>query len=289
MPELLQPGITYSELLESGRVALQKKGIETPQLDAKILLEEASGLNAAEQISKKDEFVTASTNERFNELLKRRLNFEPVHRVIGYREFYGRQFNLSSETLIPRPDTETLVDVVLSIANNKNTPLKILELGTGSGVIAVTLACELSDVSMLTTDISKDALETARENAKVFGVSDKVSFLQTNLFDDIVGDFDFIVSNPPYIRTSELDGLSPEVRNYDPVVALDGGEDGLDFYRSIFANSGEHLVPFGALIVEIGYDQADTVSDIAKDNGFLVDRIVKDLSGHDRVLMATKN
>ncbi len=289
MPELPQSGVTYPGLLKSGRDTLSKKGIETAHLDAKILLEEASGLTALEQISKKDDVVEVAVIERFNEFLKRRQNFEPVHRILGYREFFGRRFDLSSETLVPRPDTETLVEVILDRAKRKIAPLKILEIGTGSGIIAITLACELSDVSVLATDISQDALLTAKLNAGCMGVSENVSFIQTNLFDKIAGEFDFIVSNPPYIPASDIEGLSEEVRMHDPILALNGGEDGLDFYRSIFANAMGYLTPEGTVVVEIGYDQAIAVSEIAGKHGLRVEGVTKDLSGNDRVVTATKN
>ncbi len=288
MPELPQSGVTYSVLLKTGRETLSKKGIETAHLDAKILLEEASGLTAAEQISKKDEPVASSTVARFHEFLDRRQNFEPVHRILGYREFFGRRFDLSEETLVPRPDTETLVEVVLGRAKRQIAPLKILEIGTGSGIIAVTLACELPSVSVQATDISENALRTAELNASSLGVSEDVSFCQANLFDGIVGVFDILVSNPPYIPASDIEGLSEEVRRHDPIIALDGGDDGLDFYKSIFENSGEHLIGGGAVVVEIGYDQADAVSEIARNCGFQVEGVTKDLTGHDRVVTATK-
>ena len=275
--------MTYSRLLTKAAQEFAILGFETPKLDARLLLQEASDFSHAQFISSGDDICPEETDARYREFVERRKLGEPVHRILGYREFFGREFELSAETLVPRPDTEILIETVLE--NLDQSKASILDIGTGSGVIAVTLAAELEGVSIVASDISENALATAKENAFKHGVEDRMSFVTSDVFASVDGEFDLIVSNPPYIPTQDLDGLSREVREFDPHTALDGGADGLEFYRHIFASAREYLVPSGMLIVEVGIDQALAVIEMAMENEFALKELRKDLSGVERVLM----
>ncbi len=283
MPEEKNKAETVSKLLSSAVFRFVEAGIDSPEFDAKLLMQHACGFSNVELISKSNEFVDDEAVLRFWSCVERRLNFEPVHRILGYRGFYGRDFLLSDDTLIPRPDTETLVEAVL-----ETNPSTVLEIGTGSGVIAVSLAAELKTAIILATDISTGALETASQNACICGVEDKIKFVQADLFDGIEGTFDVIVSNPPYILSSDIIALQKEVRFFDPVCALDGGEDGLDFYRKIFEKAYGFLKPRGKVCVEIGIGQEDDVLSIAKRCGFSDVAVIKDLNHINRVVIATQ-
>ena len=277
MPE----GEKISGLLKKVASRFTEAGIETPELDAKLLLQHASNLTSAELISRSNTQLEADVCSSYISLVERRLNFEPVHRILGYREFYGRKFFLSDDTLIPRPDTETLVETALSV-----NPRTVLEIGTGSGVIAISLAAELPDVEIVATDISSGALETALQNAASHQVEERIKFVETSLFNNVVGEFDLIVSNPPYIPSEEIVKLQKDVQFFDPRRALDGGEDGLDFYREIFENADKFLRDNGKICVEIGIDQAEDVRSIALACGFSELVVIKDLNGISRVVSA---
>ncbi|KAG1702839.1 Peptide chain release factor 1 [Nymphon striatum] len=217
---------------------------------------------------------------RFWGFVDRRLKHEPVHRILGYRDFFGRKFLISDETLIPRPDTEILVQTVLDLK-----PASVLEIGTGSGAIAVSLAAEQLTVKIVATDISNDALETAARNALVHNVENRIEFVDADLFDGLEGVFDLIVSNPPYIPSDDILELQKEVQFFDPSRALDGGQDGLDFYRQIFEGAGKFLTPDGKICVEVGIGQADDVSSLALEHGFSEPVVIKDLNQINRVVL----
>lgn len=270
-----------SELLVEAKDEFSKANLDTPHLDAKLLLQHATGYSSAEIISNSTQMLSSAQINHYLELRQRRLKREPVHRITGEREFYGRAFKLSDETLIPRPDTEILVEAVIS-----ETPLSILEIGTGSGAIAVSLAAELENVSILATDVSQDALSTANQNAKAHGVNEKIQFVKADLFEGLKGTFDAIISNPPYIPSAELVDLQDEVRFFDPSRALDGGIDGLDFYRSILAKAPKYLRDGGQIFLELGIDQGEDVRQIAEGVGFKNIKLINDLNNIERVFSA---
>lgn len=255
-------------------------GFDTPEFDAKLLMQHASNYSNVELISKSNELLETEACSRFWAFVDRRLKYEPVHRILGHREFYGRKFLISDETLIPRPDTEILVQTVLDLK-----PSRILEIGTGSGVIAISLAAEQSNLEIVATDISIKALETAAKNAAELNVIDRIKFVEANVFNGLEGEFDLIVSNPPYIPSEDILELQKEVQFFDPSRALDGGEDGLDFYREIFENANKFLAPDGKICVEVGIGQADDVSSIALECGFCEPVVIKDLNQIDRVVL----
>ena len=273
-----------ADVLLSAVQAFDYAGVDTPQMDARLLLCHAAGISHAQLISIMQEPASTEMQRVFASLVSRRLANEPVHRIIGMREFYGRDFILGPDALIPRPDTETLVDVVLEKIGDRGQPLSILDLGTGSGVIALTLACEFSNAQVTAVDVSESVLENCQENSKRLGVVDRVTALKSDMFENVDGAFDLIVSNPPYIPTKDIKALSPEVRLHDPERALDGGTDGLDFYRQIFSSAQDYLKQGAMLIVEFGIGQTDDISQLATDNAFENLEVHYDLGGLPRVL-----
>ena len=276
---------TISHLQRSGVEQLKAAEIENAGLDARILLQFASGYSHAGLISNADQVLTEETADLFHAFIARRVSGEPTQRILGYCEFYGRNFELSIDTLIPRQDTEILIDAALDITKTKSGPMKILDIGTGTGAIAVTLAAEIPNAEVLATDISNDALRTAQRNASANHVSDRVRFRYSDLFSDVDGKFDLVISNPPYIPSGDLAELQYEVREYDPCLALDGGADGLIFYRRILEQVRTCLAASGNLIVEVGFDQAVDVKGIAKEMFLSYLRSHSDLSGIERVLV----
>jgi release factor glutamine methyltransferase len=223
---------------------------------------------------------------RFASFTQRRRKSEPVSRILGNREFYGRSFQVTPDVLDPRADTETLIGAVLGL--NGKGPLRILDLGTGSGAIAVTLLAELPEATAVASDLSAAALSVAKGNAEALGVAGRVSFVQTNWLEGIDGRFDLIVSNPPYVPLGDIAGLAPDVREFDPPRALDGGPDGLEAYRRIAGDAGGHLAPKGHVILEIGAGQENAVNNLLKAQGFVRESRHFDLSGHVRCLVFHK-
>jgi len=277
---------TIGQWLSEATGRIQKSGSPTAAMDARLLLCEVVGLTSAGVVSQVRDTLHPSLIEPLTTSLERRLAGEPVHRILGWREFYGRRFTVSEDTLIPRPDTETVIDVALEHIPDNGVSYRALDLGTGSGVIAVTLAAELAEISVAAVDISEDALATAKMNARKLGVEHRVEFAKSDVFENVQDTFDLIVSNPPYIPNGEIDSLHNEVRFHDPIAALAGGTDGLDFYRAIFAKGRSHLVDHGSVIVEIGAGQHDAVCRIARENEFAILGVISDINGIARVISA---
>jgi release factor glutamine methyltransferase len=274
---------TLRELMKQAGEHLATRGIETAALDARLLLQAASGLRHGEIVAEPDLAVPPEVAARFSFLIERRCKFEPVSRILGTREFYGRSFRVTPDVLDPRADTETLIGVVLALAKGKGQ-IRILDLGTGSGAIVVTLLAELPGAKAVASDLSAAALEIAKSNAEALGVIDRVNFVQANWFDGIDGQFDLIVSNPPYVPLGNIASLALDVRDFDPLKALDGGPDGLEAYRRIASGAGAHLAPKGHIILEIGAGQENAVNDLFMGQGFNRESRHFDLAGHVRCL-----
>lgn len=279
-------GTTCRSVLAQASDRLQQAGIEQSRLDARVLLEFVTGWSHAALISNHNTHLTPGIVDDYRGLIERRINHEPVHRITGSREFYGRPFTLSAETLVPRPETELLVDLAVGFLNARPGFSRVLDIGTGSGAIAISIACEVAGARVMATDISVDALASARANASRHGVLDKMGFCQADVLEGIAGTFDLIVSNPPYIPSADIAVLDLEVRDHDPIQALDGGSDGLEFYRRIISGAGERLAPNGALLLEFGIGQSEAVSTLAREGGFSMPEIFKDLAGLDRAMLA---
>ncbi|MFZ5674397.1 MAG: peptide chain release factor N(5)-glutamine methyltransferase [Pseudomonadota bacterium] len=275
------------DLLKSARQALERRGSATPALDARLLLQEASGVTREAMIADPDRTIGPEAAARFRGFIERRLTGEPVSRILGHREFYGRDFIVSPATLDPRPDTETLVEAALSLMP-AGKPCRLVDLGTGTGAIALTLLAERPLAEAVLTDISADALAVARANAGRLGVAARAGFIAGNWFAGASGRFDLILSNPPYIPTAILPTLESDVRDFDPGTALDGGPDGLAPYREIAARAPFFIAARGHVIVEIGEGQAVEIEDIFRSSRMMPENRWKDLAGHVRCLGFTQ-
>jgi len=276
------------QLYRIAKERLAAANLDTPDLDARLIVEHFTGTTRAEFIARPDTPVSPETITAIELATARRLAGEPVHRILGHREFYGLKLSLSPETLEPRPDTETLVDAVLPFAHeavSRNGHCRILDLGTGTGAIALALLANLPKARAVGVDVSAGALETARRNAVALYLADRFEALQSDWFDKISGTYDVIVSNPPYIKTDDLVGLAPGVRDHDPVAALDGGTSGLEAYRHIAAGSIDHLAADGIVAVEIGHDQRQDVTRLFTESGFDAVEHRRDLGRNDRVIV----
>jgi release factor glutamine methyltransferase len=273
---------TRAEALAELRRTLARAGFESASLDARLLVLSALEIAATDLITRPDEPMTEAQIETLSGYTRRRLDHEPVARIIGEREFWGLPFTLSPETLVPRPDTETVVETALGLTPHKQAPLLVADFGTGSGCILIALLRELPLARGLGIDRSLGALRTARRNAWANGVGERSLFALSDWGSALTGPFDLIVSNPPYIASPVILGLDAEVREHDPLLALDGGTDGLDAYRIILAEAERLLAPAGLLVVEIGYDQADALRHLAGVHGLEVLTVAHDLSNHPR-------
>ncbi|HCL64202.1 MAG TPA: peptide chain release factor N(5)-glutamine methyltransferase [Rhizobium sp.] len=279
---------TVSGLTAQAKRRFAEAGLSTPSTDARILISGLLGLSLSQVIVRGSDTVPPKECVQIREAIERRVRREPVYRILGHREFYGLDLQLSPATLEPRPDTEILVDHVLPHLRRivaENGRARVLDLGTGTGAIALALLKECPQAVAVGSDISQDALSIARRNADLNGVADRFETVQSAWFESVNGLFDIIVSNPPYIPTAAVADLEPEVRNYDPAAALDGGEDGLDAYRAIAEKVGDFVRPGGIVAVEIGHDQKDAVSYVFEKAGFLHDEAFRDYGGNDRVLL----
>ncbi|PYG58036.1 peptide chain release factor N(5)-glutamine methyltransferase [Rhizobium sp. UGM030330-04] len=279
---------TVSAELAAARKRLQVAGVSDPFLDARLLIAEIIGFSLTDFVMKPDHPLTCEEQARIAAMVERRAGGEPVHRILGHREFHGLDLLLSKETLEPRPDTEVLVDTVLPAlkeAVSQKGSARVLDLGTGTGAICLALLKECPGATGIGSDISADALETAAKNASRNGLEARFEIRQSDWFEKISGRFDIIVSNPPYIRSDIVTTLDREVRHHDPMAALDGGQDGLAPYRLIAADAGRFLVENGIVGVEIGFDQRLDVSAIFASHGFSLLDAVKDYGGNDRVLI----
>lgn len=264
----------------------RKSAIESPELDSRILIGYALGLDHAGLTSAATRVLSEQEIERINAFAERRLRREPVARIIGRKEFWSLPLKVSAATLVPRPETETVVEAALGTIGDRRQPLRIADLGTGTGAILLALASELPNATGVGTDIDAAALATARENACDAGLQNRCAFILSDFGAALAGSFDLIVSNPPYIANSEISALAPEVRDFDPKAALDGGTDGLDCYRRIAADSPRLLKSSGRLVVEIGAGQAAAVTSIFEAAG--LDRAAPprpDLAGTPRALV----
>jgi release factor glutamine methyltransferase len=271
-------------LLAEAKAALIKADVPTPTLDARLLLQHVTGFNHSEIIAAENHPLTDDQAKAFAVLMLRRLGGEPVSRILGEREFYGRSFKTSPDVLDPRPDTETLIDLCLEHLPAEQH-MRILDLGTGSGILAITLLAERPHTRAVAVDVSPAALAIARNNAAHWNLTERVTFVHSSWFEQVEGQFDLIVSNPPYIPSTVIPGLEREVRDHDPHLALDGGDDGLDAYRAIAAGALPHLAPHGVVALEIGASQASEVKSLFQAQGFTLVGQKPDLGGHIRALL----
>jgi release factor glutamine methyltransferase len=285
-----------AQTVEAARRALAARlksaAIDSADLDARLLTGHALGLDLTGLISAAQRPLTSNESARLEEFARRRLAGEPVARIIGEKEFWGLPLQLSSATLVPRPDTETVVELALELVRaggNIDRPLRIADLGTGSGAILLALLSELPAALGFGTDISQAALQTAGANAARAGLSDRATFVACDYASGLTGPFDLIVSNPPYIRSADIGGLAAEVRDHDPLAALDGGADGLDAYRALIPQAAGLLAPGAALVVEAGQGQSGPIQALMAAAGLTPAAAPKaDLAGIPRAVAGHK-
>lgn len=287
--------LIIKELLQIGESALDKAGCMDPRIDAELIMMFLLSINKQQLFIKSPNLLDEKTCEGYFKLIDVRAGGTPVQYITGEQEFMGISFKVNENVLIPRQDTETLVEEIIRVVKeetkkNPKSNYQILDLCCGSGAIGVSLCKHLKDLKVIATDISENAILVAKENAQNAGVGKQMKFVESDLFFSLkkgIGGtkFHIIASNPPYIRKDVIPTLQREIVEHEPMIALDGGEDGLDFYRRIFAESQGYLRPEGMLFLEIGHDQGEAVCDLARDTErFEEIEIIKDLAGHDRVV-----
>ena len=272
---------------------LARAGIEGAGGDVRRLAAAALGVSGAAVLMEPEQVLTTAELQLLRAFVERRRQREPVSRILGERDFYGRTFAISPATLDPRPDSETVIAAALEIAREEgwmSRPIRILDVGTGSGCLLLTLLCELPQAAGLGTDISAAALDTASLNAGRLGLDRRVTWLRADGLESIAGPFHMLVANPPYVRTTEIPGLEPEVRDFDPIQALDGGPDGLAMYRSLVPKIADVTPSGGWVVLEVGHDQAADVAALlaSKEAGMDVARIRihHDVAGKRRCVAA---
>jgi len=271
---------------------LKSSAIDSAELDARILVGAALHLDLSGVIAAARRPLTSDETIRLEDLARRRLSGEPIARILGLKEFWGLPLKLSAATLVPRPDTETVVELSLEMlraAPDRGRRLRIADIGTGSGAILLALLSELPEACGFGTDISVAALRTASANAARLGLAPRAMFVACDYAAALSGTFDLMVSNPPYVRSAEIAGLAAEVRDHDPRRALDGGADGLDAYRALVPQAARLLAPGGALVVEVGHGQSKEVEGLMTAAGLTLERPPKaDLAGIRRALAGRK-
>ena len=279
--------MTYRECYEKGCHILNEAGIEESTLDARLLLEAVCGTDRNDLLAHGEQPVMSQAEEKYLHWIRQRAEHIPLQQLTGEQDFMGLTFSVNEHVLIPRQDTEILVEEVLKELHDR---MRILDMCTGSGCILLSLLHYSNDCEGLGVDLSAEALEVAGQNVLKVLTPEKAEhahFLQSDLFEKVEGKFEIIVSNPPYIASAEVEKLMPEVRDHEPRMALDGTEDGLHFYRRIIKEAGKHLVNSGMLFFEIGYDQGQAVSELMRAQGYREVQVVQDYAGLDRVVLGT--
>jgi release factor glutamine methyltransferase len=284
------------QTVETARRALtagfKSGGMDSAELDARMLVGAVLGLDLTGMITAAGRILSSGESLRLEDFARRRLAGAPVARILGHKEFWGLPLQLSPATLVPRPDTETVVELALEMLRADgaaNRPLRIADLGTGSGAILLALLSELPGAHGFGTDISAEALQTAGANAARAGLADRATFMACDYATGLTRPFDLIVSNPPYIRSADIGGLAAEVRDYDPIAALDGGADGFDAYRALIPQAAGLLAPGGALVVEAGEGQSRGIEGLMTAAGLTpADAPKADLAGIQRAVAGRK-
>ena len=286
------PGTTIESMRRALAARLKSADIESAEVDARLLVGAVLGLDLTGLIAQATRLITTAEAQQLDRYVERRTAGEPVARILGTREFWGLPLRLSAATLVPRPDTETVVELALETFRELHASDRrwcIADIGIGSGAILLALLHEIPSAFGVGTDLSLEALRTARSNAVTLGLADRSAFVACNYAAALSGPFDLIVSNPPYIRSADIKGLATEVRDHDPHLALDGGSDGLQAYRALIPQAAGLLGPGGMLIVEAGQGQAEEIATLMTAAALIVDRPVKaDLAGILRAVAARK-
>ncbi len=285
----MTPAPTIVTARQALKELLAQAGIESAEADARLLIAHALDIERTTVLTHGERVLTPEEIQKLDALAARQLKREPVARIIGAKEFWSLALEIDSSVLVPRPETETVVELVLdSVVNDarRSETLRILDIGTGSGALLLALLKELEHAAGTGTDVSEDALQVARANAERYGLTPRCHFANCNMAAGLRGPFDLIVSNPPYIASSDIAGLEPEVRDYDPALALDGGPDGLECYRAIAIEARRLLAPGGRLVVELGQGQEAAVRGLFNEAGLTAGEARQDLAGIPRALGA---
>lgn len=281
--ECLGPETTVDVFLKWGTEALNDAGLKADaRKEVRLLLADAEGVTPEHLIAYSETVVR--NLEAACSHIRRRAQCEPVSRIIGKRAFWKDDFILGPGVLDPRPDTETLVETILNLRPDRNASFRVLDLGVGSGCLLLSLLGEYPNATGIGTDVSDKALDIADRNKRALNLENRVALRKSHWFDDVEGRFEVVVSNPPYIRTAEIEGLDRDVKLYDPTLALDGGADGMSAYRVIAQEAPNHLENAGVLAVEVGWDQATDVAGLFKKNGFDAVETHRDLAGIERIV-----
>lgn len=283
-------GLTIDAARRQLTALLRPTSTDTPELDARLLVGAVLDLDLTGLATSASRTIDHQEATRLAAFAQRRAAGEPVARIVGSKEFWGLPFRLSATTLVPRPDTETIVEAALAIAtaNDATAALRIADIGTGSGAILLALLSELRNASGVGTDIDSDALQTAADNARRLGLASRAAFVKCSYAQALRGPFDLIVSNPPYIPSDQIADLDIDVRDHDPHRALDGGADGLDAYRALIPQAAGLLKTGGALLVEVGQHQSQEVGPLMEAKGLALAPIRADLAGIPRVVIGRK-
>ncbi len=269
-------------------LSLKKVGVKTSLLDSRLLLQEVLKISYEELLVSATRVVNDEEYKLFQEYMLRRLKREPISKILQRKDFWKYRFKTTEATLDPRPESETLIESVLAEYKDKNRELKILDLGTGTGCLVLTLLKEFPKATGLGVDASMEALKVAGENAQTLEISDRINFVKGNWTSGITDKFDIIISNPPYIKTNQIDYLSDEVRLFDPKGALDGGQDGISAYREILNNIEKVMDKHARIFFEIGKWQEEEVTKLIKEKGFEVHEVRKDILGIPRIIAFNK-
>jgi len=278
---------TIGQALAAARLRLREVGIPDAGLDARVLVGQALGLSASDLIGHPERALTDAGRQRIEALLDRRLRREPVAYITGGREFWSLPLSVTPAALIPRPDSETLIEAVLDDVGDRSAPLRIVDLGTGSGCLVLALLRELANATAVAVDRSAAALHLARMNALALGLANRLRFVASDWTSALAGPFDIVVTNPPYVATAEWPGLAPEIRLFEPQAALLGGDDGLSAYRRIVPDLPRILAPQGRAYLECGHDQGDRIAELLRGHGFAAITVQADLGGRARCISAS--
>ena len=287
----IQPGMTVDAARRVLARTFEATGIESAALDARILIGHALGLDHVGLVSAAERVLTNEERSCVAAFAERRLRNEPIARIVGIKEFWSLPLRVTAATLVPRPETEIVVETALAAVDatgSRARALKLADLGTGTGALLLALLSELPNATGIGTDISGEAIEMARENARCLGLDGRANFVTCDFGAGLDGGFDLVVSNPPYVESGAIALLAPDVRDFDPHRALDGGADGLAAYRAIAAEAPRLLAASGCLVLEIGAGQGADVARLLQSAGLTVDRLVPDLNGVPRAVLARR-
>ena len=279
---------SLKQIIREGILTLEKNNVKSAKLDCEILLSQAIGKDRKFVVLNQNEYLDKNSYDYFKDLINERLKGKPIAYLIGKKSFWNYEFKMNDDTLIPRPDTEILIEQILRITKNKNK-LKLLDIGVGSGCILLSILSERKNYYGIGIDISKKCLELSKINALYMGIRHRVKFFKSDVDNFNYGKYDLIVSNPPYINRFDLKNMGKEVVNFEPKLSLNGGLDGLSVIRKVVRKASELIKINGKLVLEIGFDQKETVKKILRKNGFYINRVLKDYAFNDRCIISTKN